>query len=497
MLILRKHSMEQRIRLLFGAIAILTLTLGGCDDDDPEIVTEQGERRVFFSAQNVEVGRDSPRPFEVDLVYQGPATNETIEVSYTVSLPNENGAVEGEDFILPKSNSFIIEKGKDVTRVVLLQRLLDNQDAQQSRTLSFELQAQEGVVIGNSLGGGNSITVTIGPAIDPIDPEDFIGDKKFSFVSEGITYKIPYFSNSGDINDINDTNITTAVIAVHGSGLNANGQFEAISVAAQMETINLDTLLLVAPQYPSMDEIDQFLLDEEHLYWSSSWRIGSASQDEEEHPREERFSSFEVMDSLITRLSEYPNMKKIVLTGHSAGGQFTSRYVMSSPIVEVLATKNIAIDFVVNNPGTYTYMDDRRRVLGTENTFEVPASFITEDCPDYNEYGFGLEDLFSYLEDVGGADVIRERLGQREVTYLIGQNDNDPTPEETSINEQCEAILQGRDRFERATNYFDHLIDFYGPSILERQELFIVPGVGHSSSGIYQSEIGRRSIFGN
>ncbi|UII76187.1 hypothetical protein LV716_18280 [Flagellimonas sp. HMM57] len=485
--------MKQKIKLKYSVIVFLMMVLVGCDkdDDSPGTIAQTGEKRVYFTTENVEVGRTSAESFSVELRYDGPKTEETIEVPYTVSFPAEDNAIEGEDFRLPKSGTFIIEKGKALTSVVLLQEVINNENAEENRSVIFELQAKEGLVIGNTSDGGSSITVTMTPFVDPNDLEDFIGDKKYRFSASGSIFQIPYFSNRKDIANTDDEAITTAVIAVHGSSQDANGQFESITGAAQLEGVNLDTLLLIAPQFVGDDEVEQFLLDEDHVFWDDGdWRVGDDSSEGGD------VSSFTIMDSLMVTLSEYPNLKRIVFTGHSAGGQFASRYAASTPIVDELEIKGIDMRFVVTNPGTYTYMDDKRKVLGTESTFEVPPVFAIEDCSDYNEFPFGLENLFPYL-DVVGAENVRDRLEQRRVTYLIGQNDNDPTPEETSINEQCEAILQGRDRFERATNYFDHLIDTYGSSILERQEFFVVPGVGHSSSGMYQSEIGRRSIFRN
>lgn len=487
--------MRQKIKLIYSVIVFLTLALVSCDDSDDGTSTEVSseEKRVYFNAEDVEVDRSSAEPFTVEVRYEGPKTDENIEVSYTVNFPNENNAVEGEDFLLPKTGSFTIEKGKAITKVVLLQQVINNENADQNRSMSFELQAKDGIEIGNSSNTGNAVTLTFGPTIviDPNDPEDFIGDKKFRFPVGTSTFQIPYFSNSEDITNTSNEAITTAIIAVHGSGHNAKGQFENISLAAQVENSNLDTLLLIAPQFIGDEEVGEFLLDEEHVFWEDSWRIGDNSAEETGD-----VSSFTIMDSLMVTLAKYPNLKKIVLAGHSAGAQFTCRYSASTPIVDELEEKGIDLKFVPVNPGTYTYMDDKRKVLGTESTFEVPFSFTIDACSDYNEYPWGLEDLNPYL-DVVGADGIRDRLKTRNVTYLIGQNDNDPTPEETSINEQCESILQGRDRFERATNYFDHLLDFYGPEIMENQKILVVPGAGHSSTVIYPSEIGRQNIFRN
>ncbi len=486
--------MNPRIKYIHTIIAFLLLAVSGCSSDDENGTGEilNGERRVFFNVQNIDVNRSSASPVTVEIRYQGPKTSESIEVAYTVSAPAEDGAVEGEDYVLPKSGSFTIENGNAVTSVVLLQRVINNENADRIRSLRFELQSQDDVIIGNTDNSGSDVTLTFATTleIDPLDPEGFIGDQDFFFMEEGESFRIPYFANTTDIANTSNTSITSAVIGVHGSGRNAQRPLEVLTLAAQIEGVNLDGTLLISPQYVGDDEVAQFSLSSDYPFWGGTeWRTGDDAEEQD-------ISSFAVMDSLIYTLARYENMQSIVLTGHSAGGQFTARYAASSPVADSLATLGISMRFVVNNPGTYTYMDNKRKVPGTENTFEVPQAFVIASCPNYNVYEHGLDDLPPYLDAIG-EDGIRERLAQRRVAYLIGQNDNDASPEETSINEECESILQGRDRFERATNFFNHLLDFYGPSINENITFEVVPNAGHSSGEMYPSEIGRRNLFRN
>ncbi|WP_298541463.1 hypothetical protein [uncultured Aquimarina sp.] len=478
-------------------IITLSLLMMSCQSDDDITASIQEGGNVFFNLESIEVDRTSSQPVMVELRYDGPKQDLDITVPFTISFPGENNAVENEDFLLPQSDSFIIKRGQAVTSVVLLQRVLNNPEANQNRSLTFTLQSSEGVTIGNSSSNGNSITITLNSTteieeVDPNDPEDFIGDKKFAITVGTSTLKIPYFSGREDIRETDNNDITRAIVVLHGSGRTAKKQYTRMLAAANLETNKLDSLLIVSPQFLEEEDIDNFVLDEEHLYWSGSgWRIGFTSQDEDSNPRPERVSSYTVMDSIMVNLSKYPNLKKIVLTGHSAGGQFVNRYSATSPIADDLIADGIDISFVVNNPASYVYMNNTRKVLGTENTFAVP----TINCSGYNDYRYGLDDLPSYLRDIGGEDVIRDRLKQRKVAYLIGQNDNDPNF--PNFDDSCEAVLQGRDRFERAINYFDHLNDFYGTSINDLQKIEVVPGAGHSSEDMYLSEVGRRNIFRN
>lgn len=491
--------MKQNIRLIYHiTIVLLLLVVVSCNNDDKATIGNiQPEGRVYFNVEYLEVDGSNAEAFSVELRYEGTKADVDVEIPYTITYPNENAAVEGEDFILPKSKTFTLKRGKAISQVVLLQRVINNEAANQGRSLTFELEPTEGITIGSDSNTGGTITLTIVSAvsemIDPNDPNDFIGDKKFTITEGTSTFKIPYFSNRPDIKDTNNDAITRAVVVLQGVNRNAGSYYSSMLEAAQMETANLDSLLIVSPQFLEEEDIVDFALDDEHLYWSSGWRLGFTSRDESTNPRPEQISSFTIMDSLMETLSGYPNLETIIFSGHSAGGQFVNRYSASSPVADVLSGKGINIRFIVNNPSSYVYMDNKRKVLGTENTFAVPEASFTSACPEYNEYRYGLEALPSYLRDIGGTDVIRGRLPQRNIIYMIGQNDNDPNG--NFFDTSCEGMLQGTDRFDRALIYFDYLVDYYGVSIKDNQKLHIVPGVGHNSTGMFQSEASRKYVF--
>jgi len=259
--------------------------------------------------------------------------------------------------------------------------------------------------------------------------------------------------------------------------------------AATIEGFPMENLLIVAPQFLEEDDVGPFRLSDQHLLWDGNeWHDGALSVGSE------AIASFSVMDSIIANLLDYPNLQDIVLTGHSGGGQFTNRYSMSSPIADDVEARGINMRFIPNNPASYTYLDNRRLAPGTENTFEVPENL--RDCDEFNEYRYGLEGLFGYLDDIG-AETIRERLPQRNVIYLVGGNDNNPNF--PNFDRRCQALLLGRHRLERGINYFNYLQFYYNDvfniDINETQKMDIVPRVGHSSFGMYTSEVGRRYIF--
>ena len=85
-------------------------------------------------------------------------------------------------------------------------------------------------------------------------------------------------------------------------------------------------------------------------------------------------------------------MKKITIIGHSAGGQFVSRYVSMTPMPKISSTYKF--NFIIMNPSTYMYLDDRRPVKT-----ETGLIFIKPDstgCSSFNDYPRGMEKLNPY-----------------------------------------------------------------------------------------------------
>lgn len=485
-------------RLYCLLVSVIITCFLGCSDDADENGIDPGEstRHVFFVNDMISEERTAGESLRTTIRYVGPTNLEDVKVGYTVVFPSSNAMVEGEDFEFSSTlREFTLPGGRTSTVVTLIDNILANPDATENRSMIFELDQIAGFSMTDpNDDGGSSVEVVIEPAEDTSsenDPDDFIGDKKFFFSEGANTYKVPYFANIEDIVNTNNTAITRAVIAMHGATHNAGSTFDNMMTAADLISNQQDTLLVVSPQFVGEEELVQFNLDEEHIYWSGFWRIGNTSRNTDQNPRPDRISSFTVMDSLMIKLSEYPNLKTIVLTGHSAGGQFANRYSASSPIVDELEARGVDISFIVNNPSSYVYMDNKRRPPGA-STFQVPN---VDDCPAYNEYRYGLDDLPTYLRNIGGAETIIQRLPQRKVTYLVGDNDNDPNANLLDVS--CEAQLQGNHRFERGVTYFDHLLEVYGPTIETNQKFGIVPDVGHSSLGMFLSEIGLQNTFRN
>ena len=88
-------------------------------------------------------------------------------------------------------------------------------------------------------------------------------------------------------------------------------------------------------------------------------------------------SSFEVIDHIVDELFDpalYPNLTRIVFTGHSAGGQFTQRYAALGKPAEFRFYEGIPHGFAVRtHPG---FRPDAAR-----QSFEEARRFVHTHLP--------------------------------------------------------------------------------------------------------------------
>ncbi len=316
-----------------------------------------------------------------------------------------------------------------------------------------------------------------------------VGQEKFVMNIEGNQLKIPFYVNHDLF--ITNSSIDKAVVVIHGTNRNADDYFDNMAIAAASIPSLTENTLILAPQFLTETDIDFHGLDAEHLYWSNGgWKSGSNSRDEANNPRPARIPSYAVLDSLLIHLSnQFPNLGSIVLTGHSAGGQVTQRMAATSPITEQLCTDaGISLRFVVANPSSYVYMDDQRKIANSTTQFAIPTNF----CAVFNEWKYGLDELFTYPSAVG-ISTIRAINEKNTVTYLLGENDNNPNS--SSLDNGCEAQLQGDHRLERGLVYFNYLQYYYGAAITENHDLVIVPNAGHNNLDMYNSTEGIVVLF--
>ena len=284
--------------------------------------------------------------------------------------------------------------------------------------------------------------------------------------------------------------ITRALIMVHGAGRNADHYFET-STGAGFLAGALGNTIILAPRFAARNDSVQA----NELKWVEggvSWRAGGLA---EGHPD---ITSFDFVDEIVRKLADkrvFPNLTKIVVAGHSAGGQYASRYAMTT---KVHNTPGVALSYVVANPSSYAWptaerplmmgnadtTDAYKEALGP-NQVKVNANFTygafdSTRAPRYNRWPAGLDSIAGYAKGMN-PDVLRRQLAERPTTYLLGQVDVLPLG---GFDSSPTAMAQGPTRRARGEAFFKYLVDKYGA----KHNAMIVSECGHNARCVFTTD---------
>jgi hypothetical protein len=393
--------------------------------------------------------------------------------------------------------------------------------------------------------------------------------------------QLPYYSNMGQIitsdDDRVNSDITTAVIGVHGSGRDAGTYLCALTAIVadaskhhsflrgnkqkQRHLLPKD-VLVVAPLFAApTDDVPptSYSTSLPYLKWDAqypifhTWRYGAESVPNPSNNNNITISSFGAMDVLLERLcnrNHFPNLQRIIVIGHSAGGQFVHRWALSSnswcfgggQFVHRWAPKadlpNVRV--VAANPRSFTYLDDRRYLAVSDqsiavikddkspaenegtltpfNNYELrsPSAAETNECNGFNKYEWGLApdegvpapyviNNVQKLIDHGDNTELFCRYASRDVIYLTGQRDIEPLGAENRYKGLHGDRFQGPTRRERSERYFASLqargreLEFcgrIGEGATQVHDRRIVKNVAHDHALIFTSPEGIKAMFG-
>jgi pimeloyl-ACP methyl ester carboxylesterase len=300
--------------------------------------------------------------------------------------------------------------------------------------------------------------------------------------------------------DVRNDGVQRALVMVHGGLRLAADQFTNELAAAFIDGALGDTVL-VAPRFASNtsapSSTDPFAcldaLAAEEANWicedarADSWRNGSPATG---NPN---VTSFDFADEIVRRLADkttFPNLKHIVIAGHSGGGQYALRYAMATRIHEIAGP---SVSYVVSNPDALIYLDGLRPTpaayppAAAGPRFLPPVSgepFVpfadARNCATFDDWQYGLRGRAGYTAALTDEQLQRQ-LASRPVTYLLGGADIVPFG---GFDDSCPAMAQGPTRLARGLAYAAYINERYGA----RHQVVVVDACGHDDRCMFTSK---------
>jgi hypothetical protein len=271
--------------------------------------------------------------------------------------------------------------------------------------------------------------------------------------------------------------ITRAVLVMHGERRNADAYFRSAKKAQAAAGEARKTTIMIAPQFLAGIDFDTYQLPPETLRWKlTDW----ASGDPAAGPTPA--SSFDALDAILARLADrrlFPNLKQVVVAGHSAGAQLVQRYAIAAKGESVLTQAGIGVRYVVADPSSYAWFSQDR-----------PEPSIAASCPGFNNWKYGMEQRPPYLAEPTTA-ALEQAYVARRVIYRLGTLDNDPN--HPALDKTCTAEAQGPNRYARGHAFAAAMQA--GDNGAPNHSVWDVPGVAHRGGKMLNSPCGLKALF--
>ena len=302
--------------------------------------------------------------------------------------------------------------------------------------------------------------------------------------------------------EVRNPAVTRALVIVHGGSRDAHDNFRHALGAAFLAGA-LDDTLIVSPRFASNAELAaaqvtggdavaaarspaRDALAPGELNWISQfgarhWNAGGIAANG-------NVTSYEVIDEILRKLARkdlFPNLKSIVVAGHSSGGQFVGRYQMVNRVHESLGVK---LTYLISNPGAYTYLDSQRPTASAlpPNVSSSVAGYIAatvakpppyapypdaRHCTSFDTWPYGLKERAGYAAR-SSDEQLKQQAVNRPATFLLGELDILPL---VNFDVSCNAMAQGASRLARGLAFTRYLRENFGA----KHGVVVVEGCGH------------------
>ena len=290
--------------------------------------------------------------------------------------------------------------------------------------------------------------------------------------------------------------ITRVVVSIHGAGRDAHNYFRSTLAAAFLAGA-LENTLIISPRMASREEGCGDSLATNEISWHcNTWRSGGPA------PNTPTVTSFDFLDEILRKVARkdvFPNVKGIVVVGHSAGGQVVNRYAMSNQVHDKLG---VPVSYVVSNPSSYAYPANERPTNAAFSITAQAPGYIPETAPNapafralgdgrgcttYDQWPFGYQNRTGYTAPQSD-DQLRKQLASRPTTYLLGELDILPLG---GFDGSCAAMAQGPTRLARGQAYAKYVNEKLGA----KHTVVIVGLCGHNARCMYTSEAALKVLF--
>ncbi|KAI1266095.1 WSC domain-containing protein [Xylariaceae sp. FL1019] len=307
--------------------------------------------------------------------------------------------------------------------------------------------------------------------------------------------QLNYFSNNGKGQRLNTSDVKRAVIVIHGlnrdPGTYMSNMLSALSQVPDGTGPDFSNTQIIAPMFPNGNDKNTgypwnatapaggYGSTSRALVWQGSgWMNGDNNQ----YPRLQiATSSFDCVDQYITYFANktmYPNMKQIVVSGHSAGAQFVQRYAMVGKDLSTVLG-DIGLTYWVGNPDSYGWLNSSR-------------PFDTSDCATYNDWRDGLDSYEpSYNTALVGKGVaaVQAIYQSRSIAYARALQDRGDT------SSTCGPDTTGANRDERFFNFISYFPPTCSSGADTACDTVDYVDTGHDAGVMFASAAGRTRLF--
>ena len=271
-----------------------------------------------------------------------------------------------------------------------------------------------------------------------------------------------------------------AIVLIHGWGGHVRTVLPAFAGALAARAGSEErTPYVIAPMFPRRQTLAINGEPEDgRAVWCDSWSTENRRPDQMGLPSDDwrgggdadgtSFSSYDYIDLIFARFADqtrYPNLKRVILAGFSAGGQFAGRY---AAVGKGVVRSGVKVDYIDMAPSTEFRFD--------------------KDQP----WHYGLKGRPRYSAKLTDGEIMAN-LCSRRVWRGCGSLDVKGRPY-TSLDMTPPAVLQGTNRLERFRS-FQKYLDRY-PEWKKHVSFHVFEGIGHQETLCYPDPVVLDFVFG-